>query len=64
MIINLKNLNKDIDTNHFKMESIKNVPSRITENAYMESVDLNMLSFQYRNLFTSKIFKICLESVI
>ena len=40
MIINLKNLNKDIDTNHFKMESIKNVLSMITENAYMASVDL------------------------
>ena len=40
MILNLKYLNENIDTHHFKMESIKNALNMVTENCYMASVDL------------------------
>ena len=39
-ILNLKGLNKDCQTNHFKMESISNVISLISKNMYMASIDI------------------------
>ena len=40
IILNLKQLNKNIDTKHFKMESIRNVKHMIRRNCWMASVDL------------------------
>ena len=40
MILNLKNLNKHVQYNHFKMDTLQSVISLITPNCYMASVDL------------------------
>ena len=40
VILNLKKLNANVDTYHFKMESIKNVLNMVTPNSFMASVDL------------------------
>ena len=40
MILNLRSLNDNVDTAHFKMESIKNVLNMVTPNCYLASVDL------------------------
>ena len=40
MILNLKQLNKQINKKHFKMESIRNVKHMIRKNCWMASVDL------------------------
>ena len=40
MILNLKELNKHLDTTHFKMETINTVIDLITPNCYMSSIDL------------------------
>ena len=40
IILNLKALNANIDTDHFKMESIKDVLNMITPGCYLASVDL------------------------
>ena len=40
IILNLKELNKNINTKHFKMESIRNVKHMIRKNCWMASVDL------------------------
>lgn len=40
MILNLKRLNKHIEYNKFKMESVQNVLDCIEQNCYMASVDL------------------------
>ena len=40
MILNLKSLNENIDSKHFKLESIRNVKHMIRPNCWMASVDL------------------------
>ena len=40
MILNLKNLNKHVQYNHFKMDTLQSVISLMTPNCYMASVDL------------------------
>ena len=40
MILNLKNLNKHVQYNHFKMDTLQSVITLITPNCYMASVDL------------------------
>ena len=40
MILNLKKLNKYIDSKHFKMESLQNVLHMIKSGVWMASVDL------------------------
>ena len=41
MILNLKNLNKHVQYNHFKMDTLQSVISLMTPNCFMASVDLN-----------------------
>ena len=41
MILNLKKLNKYIDSKHFKMESLQNVLHMIKSGVWMACVDLN-----------------------
>ena len=40
MILNLKNLNKHVQYNHFKMDTLQSVISLMTPNCFMASVDL------------------------
>ena len=40
MILNLKKLNKYIDSKHFKMESLQNVSLMVKSRVWMASVDL------------------------
>lgn len=40
MILNLKNLNKHVQYNHFKMDTLQSVISLKTPNCFMASVDL------------------------
>ena len=40
MILNLKRINKFVDYNHFKIESLQNVLELIIPGVYMASIDL------------------------
>ena len=40
MILNLKNLNKHVQYNHFKMDTLQSVLSLMTPSCFMASVDL------------------------
>ena len=45
IMLNLKKLNKFVNYDHFKMESINNVTNPIQPNVFMESIDLKNTSF-------------------
>ena len=45
IMLNLKKLNKFVNYDHFKMESINNVTNPIQPNVFMESIDLKNASF-------------------
>ena len=49
MILNLKKLNKNIQYEHFKMESIQNVINLMEDNCFMDSVDLKDAYFSVAN---------------
>ena len=45
IMLNLKKLNKFVNYDHFKMESINNATNPIQPNVFMESIDLKNASF-------------------
>ena len=45
-ILNLKKLNQDCETTHFKMEYIKQVIDMIKPNMYLASLDIKILFIQ------------------
>lgn len=45
MILNLKNLNKHVQYNHFKMDTLQSVISLMTPNCFMASVDLKNANY-------------------
>lgn len=53
-ILNLKNLNSFISTQHFKMEDIRTVTKLITKNCYMATIDLKDAYFLIKVNKTSK----------
>ena len=59
MILNLKNLNQDIEYNHFKMDTLLVALTLITPGCYMASIDLKDAYYsvpideQHKNFFAS-----------